>query len=121
MSSFSKGRAAISADDMKTQADATAEISTDFGLVAAATGIHYINSALGSYTDDALRNHTLSEAWAFINALQYNPNKTLSTSEVVEIRDMLGDNFYTVSRADLESAKVELATAFNLTEIADTL
>jgi hypothetical protein len=121
MSSFIKGRAAISADDMKTKAEATAEIYTEFELVAAATGIHYINSALGSYTDDALRNHTLSEAWAFINALQYNPNKTLSTSEVVEIRDMLGDNFYTVSRADLESAKVELATAFNLTEIADTL
>jgi len=121
MDAFIRGRAAISADDMGTKAEATAQIYTEFEIVAAATGIHYINSALDSYTDDALRNHTLSEAWAFINALQYNPNKTLSTAEVVEIRDMLGANFYTVSRADLEAAKAELATAFNLTEVADTL
>lgn len=121
MDAFIRGRAAISANDMDIKNEMVDIIHDELELVAGATAIHYINSALNSYTDDALRNHTLSEAWAFINSLQYNPKKTISTQQVVEARDLLGENFYEVSRADLGLAKELLANSLGLSSIADQL
>jgi len=121
MAAFIEGRAAISAKDMDTKNLMRDIVYKEFELVSAATAIHYINAALAGYADDAIRNHALSEAWAFSQTLQYNPNKSISTAEVIEIRDLLGDNFYTVSRADLVAAKTALATAFKLSAEADNL
>ncbi len=121
MEAFIKGRAAISANDMETKNEMVDIIYTEFELVAGGTAIHYINAALTSYNDDALRNHTLSEAWAFVNALQYNPNKSITTQKVKDIRGLLGDNFYLVSRADLEAARAALATELGLEAEANNL
>jgi hypothetical protein len=121
MSAFITGRAAISAKDMDTKNEMVDIIYTELELMAGATAIHYINSALNNYTDDALRNHALSEAWVFSNNLQYNPKKVISTQEVLEARTLLGENFYEVSRADLIAARTILASTLGLSSVSEQL
>lgn len=121
MAAYIQGRAAISAGNMEDKNLMASVIYTELELVTVSTAIHYINSALANYTDDAKRNHALSEAWAFINTIQYNEQKAISTEEVLAIRDLLGENFYEVSREDLQDAKAQLATAYSLENTADIL
>ncbi|MDX1372020.1 MAG: DUF4856 domain-containing protein [Nitrososphaeraceae archaeon] len=121
MNAFIEGRAAISASDMDTKNEMADIIKAEMERVSGATAIHYINAALNAYSDDAVRNHTLSEAWAFINALQYNPNKSISTEQINQAIALLGNNFYETPRADLSAAKDLLANALGLTSVADQL
>ena len=65
------GRAAISNDVMAVRDAQIAVINTELERLAAGTAIHYLNDAVSDFGDDALRNHELSEAKAFIQALQF--------------------------------------------------
>lgn len=121
MSAFIKGRAAISNKDLDTR-DAQIEIiRNEWEKVSAGTAIHYLNAANASFADDAIRNHTLSEAWAFIHALKYNPNQKLSNTEVAAVLEELGNNFYTISTDNINNAKAILASAYGFEDIQDQL
>jgi len=121
MDAFTKGRAAISAKDMDTKNEMIPVIRENWEKVAAGTAIHYINSALGSFSDDALRSHTLSEAYAFTLALKYNPDRIISTEQINEIFELIGDNLYEVSSDDLNTAKDKLADWYEMEDIKNEL
>lgn len=128
MNNFLKGRAAISNKDLVARDAAIIEIQKNWELVAVGTAIHYINSAMTNFSDDARRNHALSEAAAFIYSLQFNPNKKVTNANVAELLVKIGGNsnladlnFYTVTTADLQAAKDLLATYYSLENVKDSL
>lgn len=118
---FRTGRAAISNDDLPTRDAQIAIIRTELELVCAATAIHYLNAAFGNLTDDALRNHELSEAYAFIDALQYGENPSISNAQIATILSTIGSDFYSVSGANIISARDQLSSIFNLDTIKTQL
>lgn len=121
MDAYLTGRAAISNDDMETKDAQVAILRSNLELVFAATAIHYLNGAKANIADDAMRNHMLSEAAGFIRGLQYNPVASVSTTEIDDLLNTIGDNFYTVSTQGLDSARDTLASIFNLEDIKELL
>jgi hypothetical protein len=75
MDAFLKGRAAISNKDMKAKNEASPAIQEEWEKVSAATAISYLNRAKTSITDDAVRNHVLTEAIGFVYALRFKPRQ----------------------------------------------
>lgn len=121
MNAFIKGRAAISNKDLDTRDEQIEIIRNEWEKVAAGTAVHYLNEANTNFADDAKRNHTLSEAWAFIHALKYNPNQKLSNAEVDAILAELGDNFYEITTDNINAAKAALVSAYGFEDIQDEL
>jgi hypothetical protein len=121
MNAFITGRAAISNKDLETRDEQIEIIRNEWEKVSAATAIHYLNEANASFADDAIRNHVLSEAWAFIHALKYNPNKKLTNAEVDSLLEELGDNFYTISTDNINAAKATLVSAYGFEDIQNQL
>ena len=128
MDNFLKGRAAISNNDLTARDEAILEIQKNWELVSVGTAIHYLNAALANFNDNALRNHALSEAAAFIYALQFNPNKKVTNANVTDLLIQIGGdanfanmNFYTTTEANLQAAKDQLATYYNLEDKKDDL
>ena len=117
---FRKGRAAIAAGNMTVRDEQRAIIRAELIKVCGGTGIHYINEAIADFADDAIRNHVLSEAHAFINDLKYAHNGP-SASDVDAILNILGNDFYNVTLADLNMAKDQLAALVNLESVKDQL
>jgi DNA-binding beta-propeller fold protein YncE len=128
MNNFLKGRAAIANNDLTARDEAIIEIQKNWELISVGTAIHYLNAAVSNFNDDALRNHALSEAAAFIYSLQFNPNKKVTNANVNDLLTLIGGdsafsnmNFYTVTEANLEAAKNQLATYYNLEDKKDNL
>lgn len=121
MDAFIKGRAAISAGDMATKNEMVPVIREEWEKIAAGTAIHYINSSLANFNDDALRNHALSEAWAFILSLKYNVERTISLEQIETIHQLLGDNLYEVTADDLTSARDQLASWYSMEDVKEEL
>ncbi|MGK0277479.1 MAG: hypothetical protein ACI9RU_000232 [Litorivivens sp.] len=118
---FRTGRAAITANDLSTRDGNITIILDEFAKASAGTAIHYLNGALSDLTDNALRNHQLSEAWAFIDALRFGKMNGFTGNTVDGWLDTIGTNFYEVTAADLNTVKAEIANQFNLSGIADAL
>jgi hypothetical protein len=118
---FRTGRAAIVAKDYGTRDAQIEEIRHDFALVSAATAIHYLNGTLENLADHALRNHQLSEAWAFIDALRFGQLDGLSVGIIDGWLATIGTDFYAATSVDLNLVKDELASQYGLTSIADSL
>lgn len=121
MDAYLLGRAAISNDDLDSRDAAIAAVRSNFELVVAATAIHYLNSAMANYDDFALRAHALSEAIAFIYGLQFNEDKLITNDQVAQVLGLCGGdaefanmNLYQVSVSDLEAARDQLASIYNL-------
>ena len=111
---FRRGRAAISAGDMDLR-DAQIEIiRTELQKVAAGTAIHYLNDAIADFGDDALRNHVLSEAVAFMNALPFGHETIANQAQVQTWLATIGSDFYNVSTTDILAVRDEIATAAGL-------
>ncbi|HET8861599.1 DUF4856 domain-containing protein [Marivirga sp.] len=121
MNAFITGRAAISNKDLETRDEQIEIIRNEWERVSAGTAVHYLNAANAAFADDAVRNHTLSEAWAFIHALKYNPNKKLTNTEVQGILAELGTNFYEITPDNINSAKATLVAAYGFEDIQDRL
>ena len=115
------GRAAINATEYDTRDLAIAEVRKQWELVCAATAIHYLNGAVENIADDYARNHELSEAFAFIQSLQYNEGKVISSSQIDEVKNLIGNNLYQVSADDLASASTLLAQIYGLEDIKSSL
>ena len=104
MDAFITGRAAISNDDTETKQESITEVRQAWEEVAAGTAIHYLNGGIDNLADDAIRNHELSEAIAFVEALKYNPERRITTQQIEEVLTLIGDNLYEVTAADLNAA-----------------
>lgn len=116
MNAFLKGRAAVSNKDYTTRDAQIAIIRQELEKVVAGVGIHYLNGSISNFADDAIRNHQLSEAVAFIESLYFTTESTaaVSGSEVDEVLSHLKDeedeyNFYEVTISDLNAARDKLA------------
>ncbi len=96
-------------------------------IVAAATAIHYLNSAIDDFNNNDIPNafHHLSEAYMFVKALQYSPFKSISQSEINTILESnLGTDgdFWTASIEGLTAAKNTVASKYSeLEAIKDIL
>lgn len=101
---FVKGRAAIVNQDRATMLEAIDSVRYEWERVSAAAAVHYYNAAKKGLTDDGARNHQLSEAIAFTRALKYNPAKKITSAQLAEIEEFIGDDFYEVTQQGLDSA-----------------
>ncbi|MCB0564070.1 MAG: DUF4856 domain-containing protein, partial [Phaeodactylibacter sp.] len=113
MDAFLKGRAAISANNLKIRDEAIAELRINWELISGATAISYINVALREFDDMALRAHALSEAIGFTYALQFNPERSFSVETINQALGLIGGgsedffemDLYQVERGELEQAR----------------
>jgi hypothetical protein len=121
MNAFLLGRHSISNGDMGTKFSQRDIIRTTWEKVCAGSVIHYYNEALANFTDDALRNHTLSEALAFLRCLKYSPVKIITNQQISDIEAMIGSNFYNVTINGINNAKDALSNIYNLDSVKDDL
>lgn len=124
MEAFRTGRAAIVAGEYDVRDEQRDIIYAELERVIAGTAIHYINEALASTGETGDFHHVMSEAYAFIRALQFSPRATLSNTELTNLLEDISDadyNFWNATQTGLQNARTALATAFGLTGIADGL
>lgn len=121
MNAFIKGRASILFEDYEARDEQVTIIKETWEKVIAATAISYLNKAKADLADDAIRNHTLSEAVGFINALKYNPTRKITESQISTILGFIGNNFYNVTTQGLDNARNELSTIYGLDSYKNTL
>ena len=118
---FRLGRAAISEDIMAVRDQQITIINQELEIMIGGTAIHYLNDAVENYSDDALRNHQLSEAKAFIMALPYGAETSVDFAASEAILAIIGDDFYKVTTESILEARDELAAALGLTVHAEAL
>jgi hypothetical protein len=121
MNAYLKGRAALNNGDETTVTEQISIIRENIEKVLAGTAIHYINEALAGVSNDAVRNHTLSEGLAFARALKFSPVKKITDAQLAQIETYFGSNFYTLSTTDLQAAKNLLSTVYGFDSIKDQL
>lgn len=122
MTSFIKGREAINRKDYADRDEAIAEVSENWEKISAATAIHYLNGAKADFSDDALRMHQLSEAYAFIWSLRFNPEQKLTDVQIQDdILNAYFSNLYTISVADINTVTTLLSTTYGFDSIKDAL
>ena len=121
MNAFLTGRAAIANDDMSTKEEMADVIKSELERVSAATAISYLNAAMDDFSIDVNRNHVLSEAVEFIEALRYSTDASISPVEVNQILDIIGDNYYQVTFEEIRDARDELSAKFNMDDIKEEL
>ncbi|MCP4522326.1 MAG: DUF4856 domain-containing protein [Cytophagales bacterium] len=117
MKAFYLGRQALDNKDVTTAKAQAKLVKAEWELAIATAGIHYLNDAAGSnFSNDAARMHSLSEAYAFIWSLNFNEDKKITTAQVNEVLDLLGDSFWDITTEDIESASKKLAEIYGLTD-----
>tara|TARA_B100000780_G_C21115969_1_gene451495 strand:- start:1250 stop:2329 length:1080 start_codon:yes stop_codon:yes gene_type:complete len=116
---FILGRAAINNEDYTVRDEAIGTIRAEWEMIPVSAALHYLNAALEDITDDALRNHELSEAIAFISALQYNVEKSITISNIDAIIAELGTNLYEVTPEMINNTRTALADAFGIANATD--
>jgi len=116
---FILGRAAINNEDYTTRDEAIGTIRAEWEMIPVSAALHYLNGAIEDVADDALRNHQLSEAIAFISALKYNTEASITATDVDAIIAELGTNLYEVTPEMINAARTSLAAAFGITNATD--
>ena len=127
MNAYLTGRTAIVNKDYALKNEQREEIYYQHELVAAATAVHYINDAIDYLVQEDQGNffHSLSEAYAFVDAIFYSPKKQLSAAQIDTI---LNENFgtdgdfWTVTIEGLQNAKATISSTYpEIKNIADQL
>lgn len=127
ITAYITGRAAIVAKDYETKNAQIFKIRDLHELVAAATAVHYINAAIANIDspDQGSLFHHLSEAYGFVNAIKYSPNKKLTSTEInIILNTHFGTDadFWTVTKEGLQAAKILFASTYpELSSKIDTL
>lgn len=121
MNAYLKGRAALNNGDEATVTAQITIIRGNIEKVLAGTAVHYINEALANVSNDAVRNHTLSEGLAFARALKFSPTKKITDTQQSQLETYFSGNFYTVSTTDLQAAKDLLSSIYGFDSIKDQL
>lgn len=126
MDAMLKGRAAITNKDLDTRDAAIAEAREWWELVSVASALHYLNVSIEKFDDIAILGHSLSEGIGFTYSLKFNEGKKIDNSKIDELLTLMGGsadfatmNLYQINKADLETAKQELAKAYDLEDKAD--
>jgi hypothetical protein len=114
MTAWLKGRAAIANKDNATRDASRTTVINTWERFAAAKCIAYMKGAKSNFAQDADRHHNLSEGVGFINALAYNPSKTITNAQITQLQGYLSTNLYNVTIADMDNVINALATIFNL-------
>lgn len=115
MDAFIKGRAAINNNDNAQVEAQAAIVRQTWERVIATTAISYLNAAKSNqFADAALRNHSLSEAVAFIRSLRYNSTPTITQAQIDEVLGYIGTNFYEVTAPGLTQARDRMAEIFGI-------
>ena len=117
MNAFIRARTAIVNNEPDVQDEQRDILYEGLDLVAAGVTVHYINSTLEALNEGNIGEafHTLSEAWAFANALRYNPRRVLSVAQIEEMMESdfgADGNFWNVTPAGLNRAKNTLVEAY---------
>ena len=121
MDAYLEGRAAISNGDMATKEEMRDIVIEELELVVAGTAIHYLNGGRENFSNDAIRVHQLSEAYAFLNDLRYNPNSIATPQQINALLADLGNNFYDISITDINSVRDELSAIYQLDAVKELL
>lgn len=127
MNAFKEGRTAIVNNDLEGKNAQRDVLYEKLELVAAAVAVHYINATLSSLNDGKTGEafHTLSEAWAFTNALKYSPNRSMSIEDIELVKEThfgADGNFWNVTPAGLNTAKEIIVTNYpDLANVQDQL
>ncbi len=118
---FLKGRAAISAKQISMRDEAIKIVRSEWERVIASCAISYFNGAKRDFADDALRNHQLSEAIAFVEMLKYNPTRKITPTQIEALKRKLGYNLYEISAANIVETRDELSKIIGLDEVKEKL
>ncbi|ELR71598.1 hypothetical protein C900_02513 [Fulvivirga imtechensis AK7] len=116
MDAYLTGRAAIVAKRYDIKNEQKEIIYEAHELVAAGTAVHYINEALdyfGQNQGDFL--HVLSEAYAFVKALEYSPVRKITEEQLSQIKNSdfgTEGDFWTATVAGLQNAKTTLVSVY---------
>ena len=111
---FIAGRHAINNMDYDARDQAIAIIQAEWEMIPVASALYYLNSAEAAIADDAVRNHALSEAIAFMSALKWNSNALVTPSQVDDMIDMLGDNLFNITALMISDTRNALASAYGI-------
>lgn len=115
------GRFAISQDNMTARDEARTMIKSTWEEVVAGTAIHYLNGAKSDFADHALRNHQLSEAYAFVWSLYFNEDRAITPAQIDQVLATLGDDFYAITTSDIQAAADQLAQIYGWESIQNNL
>lgn len=121
---FRKGRAAISNDDYETRDAQVIIINEEMEKVAAGTAIHYLKSAKTNIANATARNHSISEAVAFLEGLKYGyraSNGGMTSTQVNVVLGTIGTDFNAVTIANLDAAINDIASKTGLTSYVSSL
>jgi len=118
---FRRGRAAIAVNNIAVRDAQRVILRDELQKVVAGTAIHYLNGSVADFGDDALRNHQLSEAIAFIGGLPYGYQSIADQSQVAQWLIAIGDDLYNVTVADLLAVRDEIAALADLESIKEQL
>lgn len=129
MNEFIKGRFSISNKNYDDRDDAAAAVRMEYEKILVTTAIHYINGSIDNFGDDAIRNHEISEAYAFIASLHYNSDKLISNADLMMVEDLFKEdmgghkvpNFLNISVQKLNQAKDKLSEVYGLDAVKDNL
>lgn len=121
MRSFVRARYAISTKDYTLRNTEVSSIRENWDELIAAAAIHEINESLAYFSDDALRNHTLSEFVGFVSCLKYSLYAKATTAEINTILGYIGSDLYNVTVMNLNAAKNALSSIYGLDAVKDIL
>ena len=114
MTAFIEARFAITENDITSLDAEVVTIKSEWEEVLYTTAIHYLKGASADFSDDALRCHQLSEAYAFIWSLKFNHNGSISATEVDEVLALLSDDFFAISQSNITAAQAKLVELFSV-------
>lgn len=122
---FRTGRAAIVSQDYTIRDAQVTIIRDEMEKVAAGTAIHYLNDAKANIANNVTRNHSLSEAYAFLEGLKYGYNAInsvgMTSSEIDTALGYFGNDFNTVTLANLNDAIDLIASKTGLDSVKGSL
>ncbi|MBD81209.1 MAG: DUF4856 domain-containing protein [Crocinitomicaceae bacterium] len=108
LEAFIKGRVAIIDKDLTARDAQIVIIRKELERVAIATAVNYLNAAKSNLADDCLRNHELSEAVMFMDAIKYGFDPAFSSTEIEQMKATIGNNFYEVKSTDIDAVVAQL-------------
>ncbi|MCB9044517.1 MAG: DUF4856 domain-containing protein [Chitinophagales bacterium] len=113
---FLKGRAAIVNKDMATRDEQIAYLRTNLEKAVATVAVSYMNKTMAE-SDPASRFHELSEGTGFVYALRFAHNAKINRVKSDELLNILRgkkDGFWSLTNADLENVRNQIADAFGI-------
>jgi hypothetical protein len=122
---FRTGRTAIVNKNYTLRDAQIVIIRNELERVSAGTAIHYLNSAKSNIANNVARNHSLSEAYAFVEGLKYGYNAInsagMTSAEIDTALGYFGNDFNVVTLADLNNAIDLIAAKTGLSSVASSL